>query len=160
MKRREFISVVGGAAAWPRLAHAQKAPISIGFLAAGAAGSANSTVQIGAIKQGLRDNGLIDGQDFALESRFAAGDYERFPGLARELAQAGARVILVNTIASVRAAQNVTWMPYSRRLPRGIPTRFISWRIQELSIWPIASRRWRSDCQVLRPRRITPNLAA
>jgi putative ABC transport system substrate-binding protein len=108
MRRREFIAVIGAAAAWPLAARAQKPPISIGFLAAGAFGSANSAVQIGAIKQGLRDNGLIDGHDYVLQARFAAGDYERFPGLARELVQAGARVILVNTIASVRAAQNVT----------------------------------------------------
>ena len=79
----------------------------LGFLASGAAGSANSAVQIDGIKQGLRDNGLIDGQDYILDARFAAGNYERFPELARELAQAGARMILVNTIASVRAAQNL-----------------------------------------------------
>jgi putative tryptophan/tyrosine transport system substrate-binding protein len=70
--------------------------------------SANSAAQTDAIKQGLRDNGLIEGQDYVLESRFPAGNYELFPGMARELAQAGARVILVNTIASVRAAQSLT----------------------------------------------------
>lgn len=57
---------------------------------------------------GLRDNGLVEGRDYILEARFSAGNYERFPEMARELAQAGARVILVNTILSVRAAQNVT----------------------------------------------------
>jgi ABC-type uncharacterized transport system substrate-binding protein len=109
MRRRELITLLGGTAvAWPLVARAQKPPIRIGFLASGAAASANSAVQIDAIKQGLRDNGLVDGQDYVLESRFPAGNYERFPEMARELAQAGARVILVNTIASVRAAQNLT----------------------------------------------------
>src|ERR1700674_122347 len=104
MRRRELITLLGGTAgAWPLVARAQKAPIRIGFLASGAATSANSAVQIDAIKQGLRDNGLIEGRDYVLESRFAAGNYQRFPEMARELAQAGARVILVNTIASVRA---------------------------------------------------------
>src|SRR5260370_41855245 len=80
----------------------------MGFLASGTAVSATSAAQIDAIIRGLADNGLIGGRDYLLESCFSAGNYERFPGLARELAQAGARVILVNTIASVRAAQNVT----------------------------------------------------
>jgi putative ABC transport system substrate-binding protein len=50
----------------------------------------------------------IEGRDYVLETRFAAGNYERFPEMARELAQSGARMILALTIASVRAAQNVT----------------------------------------------------
>jgi putative tryptophan/tyrosine transport system substrate-binding protein len=109
MRRREFIGLVGGAAAaWPLAANAQKQPIRLGFLASGTAGSASSAVQIGAIKQGLGDNGLIEGRDYVLETRFAAGNYERFPEMARELAQSGARVILALTISSVRAAQNVT----------------------------------------------------
>jgi putative tryptophan/tyrosine transport system substrate-binding protein len=110
MRRREFISLVGCVAAgWPlAAARAQKTPIRIGFMASGAATSANSAAQIDAIRQGLRDNGLIPGQDYLLEARFAAGDYQLFPQMARELAQTGARVLLVNTIASVRAAQNVS----------------------------------------------------
>jgi hypothetical protein len=111
MRRRDFITILGGAAATqvvgPGVADAQKAPIRIGFLAAGAAASANSAIQIEAIKRGLRENGLIEDQDYVLDARFPDGNYERFPELAREQAQAGARVILVNTIASVRAAQNL-----------------------------------------------------
>jgi putative ABC transport system substrate-binding protein len=108
MRRREFVRLLGGTAvAWPRMANAQKAPIHIGFLASGAAASLNSAMQVEAIRQGLRNNGMIEGQDYILDSRFPAGDYARFPEMARELAQAGARVILVNTIASVRAAQNL-----------------------------------------------------
>jgi putative ABC transport system substrate-binding protein len=110
MGRREFLGLVGVAAAvWPLPTHAaQKQPIRLGFLASGIAGSANSAFQISAIKQGLSDNGLIEGRDYVLETRFAAGNYQRFPEMARDLAQSGARVILALTIASVRAAQNVT----------------------------------------------------
>lgn len=109
MRRREFIGLVGGVAAgWPLTAGAQKAPIRIGFLASGTATSANSAAQVDAIRQGLRDNGLTDGKDYLLETRFAAGNYQLFPEMAHELAQAGVRVILVATIASVRAAQQLT----------------------------------------------------
>ena len=108
MRRREFITLLGGTAvAWPSVADAQKAPVRIGFLVSGAATSANSAQRIDAIKHGLRENGLIEDQDYVLDARFADRNYERFPELARELAQAGARVILANTIASVRAAQNL-----------------------------------------------------
>jgi putative ABC transport system substrate-binding protein len=79
----------------------------MGFLASGAAGSANSTAQIDNLKQGLREHGLVDGRDYVLDVQFAAGDYELFPEMARKLAQAGARIMLVNTIASTRAAQNI-----------------------------------------------------
>src|SRR5207248_2790416 len=109
MRRRDFIgSLVGSAVAWPFAARAQKAPARIGFLASGGAGSANSAAQIDAIKKGLSDSGLVEGRDYVLESRFAAGNYGLFPGMAHELAQGGARILLVNTILSVRAAQNVT----------------------------------------------------
>ena len=108
MQRREFIALLGGATAnWPVRALAQKAPVRIGFLASGAAGSANSTAQIENLKQGLREHGLVDGRDYVLDVQFAAGDYELFPDMARKLVHAGARMLLVNTIASTRAAQNV-----------------------------------------------------
>jgi ABC-type uncharacterized transport system substrate-binding protein len=108
MQRREFMALVGGAtAAWPLRARAQKAPLRIGFLASGEAGSAFSMAQIDNLKQGLRENGLMDGRDYVLDTQFAAGDYELFPEMTRKLTLSGARMILVNTIASARAAQNV-----------------------------------------------------
>jgi putative tryptophan/tyrosine transport system substrate-binding protein len=108
MRRRDFITLLGsGAATWPLAARAQKLPV-IGFLASGSAGSASSAAQIDAIRQGLRNNGLIESRDYLLEARFAAGNYDKFSEMARELARAGARVMLVNTIASVRAAQNLS----------------------------------------------------
>jgi putative ABC transport system substrate-binding protein len=86
MQRREFIGLVAGAtAAWPLGARAQKAPVRIGFLASGAAGSANSAAQIDNIKQGLRENGLLDGRDYVLDVQFAAGDYQLFQEMARKL---------------------------------------------------------------------------
>jgi putative tryptophan/tyrosine transport system substrate-binding protein len=106
IKRREIFSIVGmTAVAWPLGALTQKPPVRIGVLAAGIAASPYGAGQINALKQGLLENGLIEGRDYVLEARFAVGDYERASQLAHELAQAGARVILATTIASVRAAQ-------------------------------------------------------
>ena len=107
MQRREFITLIGGAAAWPLGAWAQKAPLRIGFLVSGAATSLFVNYKIDLIKKGLSDNGLIEGRDYVLEVRFAAGKYDRFPELARELAQVGVSVVLANTPASVLAAQRL-----------------------------------------------------
>jgi len=107
MKRRQFLGVLGGAAIDLPKAIAQKPLPRVGFLASGAAASINSAAQVATLKHGLEDSGLIEGRDYIFEPRFSGGHYERFPELARELAQAGARVILVNTIASARAAQNL-----------------------------------------------------
>ncbi len=108
MRRRQFLGVLGGAAiGWPAEAVAQKTPARIGFLASGAAASTNSEYQVRTIKRGLENNGLIEGRDYIFEPRFAAGRYERFPEMAQELAHAGVSAILVNTIASVRAAQGL-----------------------------------------------------
>jgi putative tryptophan/tyrosine transport system substrate-binding protein len=107
MRRRHFLAAFGTAAiSWPYAAFA-KAPARIGFLASGAAASLNSAYLIKSIKQGLADNGLVESRDYIFEPRFAAGRYRRFPELARDLAQAGVSLILADTIASVRAAQNL-----------------------------------------------------
>ena len=109
MRRREFLGAIGTvAAAWPLAARAQKRPVRIGFLSAGAADSLVASIRTRLIDEGLRDNGLIEGRDYTIVARFAAGHYERFPELAAELARAGVSVILTNTIASVRAAQRLT----------------------------------------------------
>jgi ABC-type uncharacterized transport system substrate-binding protein len=109
MRRREFIGAIAGTSlAWPLVARAQKHPARIGFLSSGAANSFVATLRIKSLKEGLRDNGLIEGRDYTIEGRFAAGHYERFPDLAQELAASNVSVILTNTIASVRAAQRLT----------------------------------------------------
>ena len=113
MQRREFITLLGcGVVAsflsWPFAARSQTAsrlPI-IGFLGAGAPNS--SAPLLDAIKQGLRENGLIENKDYFLDARWAEGRYERFAAFARELVDGEARVIIVSTIAAVRAAQRAT----------------------------------------------------
>ena len=67
MKRREFITLIGGAAVmWPLASLAQKAPIVVGFLGSQAPPRANSS-EGGAIVEGFRDNGLIYGRDYVFE---------------------------------------------------------------------------------------------
>lgn len=106
MRRREFIAILGGAAAWPFEAIAQRNPAVIGFMGSGVAET--STHLLNALMQGLRENGLAEGKDFVLVARWAEGHYERFSAFARELTDKGARVIVVTTIAGARAAQQTT----------------------------------------------------
>jgi putative ABC transport system substrate-binding protein len=107
MRRRQFLGVLGGAAIGLPKAVAQRPLPRVGFLGSGAAASIYSEQQIKTIKRGLEANGLVEGRDYIFEARFSGGRYEKFPQLARELAQAGVSVILANTIASVQAAQNL-----------------------------------------------------
>ena len=82
-------------------------PARIGIFASTSAAAAHAT-RHAAFKQGMRDNGLIEGKDYVLDVVSADGQYERFPALVQELLQRAPAVILVGTIASVRAAQLAT----------------------------------------------------
>jgi putative tryptophan/tyrosine transport system substrate-binding protein len=108
MRRREFITLVGGAAVlWPRVARAQKPQPVIGFLGSQAAAPPRTDPQTIALHQGFLDYGLIQDRDFIFEQRFTGGADERFPELARELARLNARMIVTNTPAGVRAVQHL-----------------------------------------------------
>ena len=104
MKRRAFLTLTAGALA-PIAARAQTPPPRIGFLHGGEASSPSSVRVVSLLRKGLTDAGAVEGRDYLLDVRYAAGVYTRFPTLARELAQAGARVIIANTVPAVRAAQ-------------------------------------------------------
>jgi putative ABC transport system substrate-binding protein len=105
LKRREFIILLGGAAAWPRAAHGQRKPATIGVLGSGSAQS--SAFLIDALKEGMSENGLVEGRDYVLDVRWAEGDYKRFAALTSELLERKSSVIIVTTIAAARAAQQV-----------------------------------------------------
>src|SRR5262245_39739569 len=84
MRRREFMRLLGGAAvAWPIAARAQQGQHLIGFLVSGAPDS--FAIFVDAFKQGMQDNGLVEGRDYILDLRFAEGDYNRFDTLAAEI---------------------------------------------------------------------------
>ena len=109
MKRREFITLVGGAtiACLPAALAQQRAkPQRIGLLIPVSAQAAAANVA--AFRQGLRDLGYTEGRDVALEYRNADGRADLLPGFAAELVQAGVNVILTWGTPAARAAKEAT----------------------------------------------------
>jgi putative ABC transport system substrate-binding protein len=106
MRRRDFITLMGGAMAWPLDALAQQQRTLVGFLISGGADS--SAIFVDAFRQGMSDDGLIENRDYQLDLRFADGDYGRFPTFAAELVQRNAAVMVVTTISAARAAQRAS----------------------------------------------------
>jgi putative tryptophan/tyrosine transport system substrate-binding protein len=107
MKRREFITLLGGAAAWPLAARGQQPAMPvIGILSLGSA--AGEVPRIAALKQGLSQTGHVEGQNIAIEYRYAESQYDRLPALAGDLAQRKPAVIFAAGPPSVRAVKEHT----------------------------------------------------
>jgi putative tryptophan/tyrosine transport system substrate-binding protein len=108
MKRREFITLVGGAAAaWPLTAHAQQVGkmYRVGVLSAGLD---LITPQRQAFEQGLREEGFVEHRNLIFERRLAEGDLERLPAMAAELVELNVDVIVVMGPAPMQAAKAAT----------------------------------------------------
>ena len=117
MKRRDFITSLGGAAAvacWSRPGRAQQRVPLIGYLGTGPLGWTPPADPrelgpgVDALRQGLREHGYVEGQNIAMEYRFAVGNLDLLPGLAAELVRLNVDIIFAVSTPPARAAQRAT----------------------------------------------------
>jgi putative tryptophan/tyrosine transport system substrate-binding protein len=105
MRRREFIAVLVSAVAWPLAARAQQSTLPvIGFL--NSASAVGYATNVAAFHQGLKEAGYVQGQNVAVEYRWADGQYDQLPAMADELVRRQVAVIVCNTpaVLAVKAA--------------------------------------------------------
>jgi putative ABC transport system substrate-binding protein len=107
LRRREVITLLGGATAWPIAALAQQVrPILLGYL--GLASAAAHAERLDALRSGLRDLGYVEGTNFAIEYRWAEGQYDRLDELAGELVRTHVDMIVTHATPGVLAARHAT----------------------------------------------------
>jgi putative tryptophan/tyrosine transport system substrate-binding protein len=106
MIRREFITLLGGAAAWPVAARAQQQALPVVAILSSASQSALRDVLV-AFRQGLKETGHVEGQNIVIESYWAEGKFERLSQLAADLVQRRIAVIVTTGVSSSLAAKAV-----------------------------------------------------
>ena len=108
MRRREFITLFGGAAVgWPLVARAQQAaPPTIGLLDPRSPGTVEDLLR--AFRQGLKETGYVEGENVTIVYRFAEGQFDRLPELAVELVRRRVSMIAATAIAAASAAKAAT----------------------------------------------------
>jgi putative ABC transport system substrate-binding protein len=105
VRRREFITLIGGAAAWPRAVQAQQPAMPvIGWLSPT---EANDRVQT-AFRKGLAETGYVEGRNVAIEYRWAEGRYDRMPAMAAELVRRPVAMIVASPTPTALVARAAT----------------------------------------------------
>jgi putative tryptophan/tyrosine transport system substrate-binding protein len=114
MRRREFITLIGSAAAWPLAARAQQSPSAvrhIGVLSTGFSNVEAARSILDPFRQGLRELGWIEGQNVSIKYRFATGKPDLLPALASELIRLQSEVIVTG------GGTRQHWLPRMLRQP-------------------------------------------
>src|SRR5262252_10713368 len=108
MNRRVVMALIGGAAAvWPRAARAQQPAMPvIGFLSS--LSQEQTTHLVAALRRGLNEIGYVEGQNLAIENRYADGQYDRLPGMATDLIRRPVGLIVAAGPPAALAARTAT----------------------------------------------------